>query len=146
MNPLEQAIDKIESGWCTGSLVSDGKVCAVGAIASVELDVDMRLIDRASYEVMDREERHKVYELEDRIYNQIDGLKSVRVLADEIKASGFCDDYIAAIDDEDLKQSIKNTWRTEPSDLIITFNDSIKDKHKVMEMFKFAAKRYDEPE
>lgn len=149
MNPLEQAVEKIENGWCQGRLVKDGKVCAIGAIAWVELDVDLNLLDRSELPPWNTPERavavQERRDLTRKVYDQASELKSVRVLADEILGTDLWDemkrDYLAEVGASDTSFAL---LYSDPVEVVMAYNDAADDQNEVIETFKYAAKRYDE--
>lgn len=140
MNELEEALKLIESGWCQRALVQqDGKVCALGAIAMTELNVDEALIQAPSFESdtpADAWRAHQDYEVN--IYSQLDNLHSVKVLAQTILEENPEWFEEGGYDQEEINHYLEH----EPGTIVYNFNDG-NDQYTVMEMFKLAAKKLD---
>lgn len=136
MNPLEQAAELLEQGWCSGGLYNDGKYCALGALAQVELDLDLRLAEYGEWEADKHKEQNselywKAVAYVADVYEQIEKTRSARVLAEQIYEDMGSDPAdLKDIDDDEI------------AGIIWSYNDS-KSKEQVLETFKYAAKRYD---
>jgi hypothetical protein len=148
MNKLENAISRIENGWCRGNLLQDGKVCALGALAMEELNIDTRLLDKDATNL----EYERLYTLgreaeaeellvsashaEVEVYKQLNGLESTKALVDEIRTTEW---------HEKLCRNLGRSYVEEEMDdasIIWNYNDDASNSYEdVVETFKHAAKR-----
>jgi uncharacterized protein YfiM (DUF2279 family) len=128
MNELEQAVDLVENGWCTGNLYWDGKVCAAGAVYAAHKGYSPTRLAELTYD--------EQISFENEAAQYVNESESGSALAQEI-----------------VEQGKNRTARTEGAYSIIwTYNDAAPDiaynpagfeahKYDVIETMKKASKR-----
>jgi hypothetical protein len=123
MNAIEEAAKRLEQGWCKNELAEHvpgvgDKFCAVGAVASAELELTTKYIDENEYKV----------------YKMLKTSDSIKALAQEVVESGFYDDS--------SQEFIEDLYaHGQYDEIVYTFNDSQETVEPVLELFRKAAKR-----
>lgn len=136
MNELEKAVDLVEQGWCAGSLLEDGNVCAAGAIYAAHMDYTHDRLGKMRW----AEQAH--FESNAAVY--VETSEAGKALADEIMEQG----------------ALKHVQPDDAYTIVWGFNDKVRfeignyesdefkvaqeaHKYEVIEMMKRAAKRLD---
>lgn len=129
MNELEQAVELVENGWCTGNLYEDGNVCAAGAIYAAHLGYSPRKLAELN--------ATEQWLFETQASQYVSNSAAGRALAEEIKEAG---------------ENTNISEHAAPYSIIWGFNDRVRfecgnrdameaHRYNVIEMMKKAAKR-----
>lgn len=135
MNELENAVDLVEQGWCAGSLLKDGNVCAAGAIYAAHKGYSHDQLSKMNWaEQANFEFAASVYAEDSEV---------ARALADEIIVQGQCKHVSEDSDSYSVIWGFNDKLRFEFPELDTPEFKAAQETHKyeVIEMMKRAAKR-----